>query len=353
MPKVLIVDDSALMRKYLKSILEKAGLITDVARNGQECLEKITTFKPDAITLDINMPVMDGITCLSMIMNTAPKPVVMVSSLTEKGASATFEALELGALDYVPKPTIVGTTDTSQSANLLVEKVLSATKTIVGQGSNIENKIRVAREKAEVKLERSTQKPSKASEKNLVVIGVSTGGPGCLQEILQSFDESFPVPIVIAQHMPARFTKVFAERLNKICKLNVKEIDGTHALEAGSVYIAKGDTDATIIKHGRQLMVTSVPIDKTYLWHPSVSKLVSSAMQMVSAEKLVCVQLTGMGNDGADSMGLAHKKGAFTIAESQETAIVYGMPKELVAAGGATIELPNYKIADAIKDSLV
>lgn len=351
--KVLIVDDSALMRKYLRGILEKAGFEIDIARNGEECLEKIPDFKPDAITLDINMPIMDGITCLSHIMNRFPTPVIMVSSLTEKGAVATFKALERGALDYIPKPSGTVSSNMSESAELLVEKVTSASSTGVSSNGGLRNKIRISEEKAEAQIKVAQPRSFSLSsrKKDLVLIGVSTGGPGCLQEILQNIPETFSVPIVVAQHMPARFTSVFAERLNKLCKLSVHEVNQTMILESGHVYIAKGDADVKIIRSGSKLMVTSVPADNQHLWHPSVTLLVDSAREIVSSSKLLCVQLTGMGNDGAESMLKAFHGGATTIAESEETAVVYGMPRELVKRGGASFELPNYKIADAIMDA--
>jgi two-component system chemotaxis response regulator CheB len=354
MSKVLVVDDSALMRKYLQNILQKAGFETDYARNGQECLEKIKSFNPDAITLDLNMPIMDGMTCLAMIMRTCPKPVVMVSSETSKGAESTFEALELGAVDYVTKSSNILASDDIKSNNILVAKVRAAIFTRVSARTGYKNIAKLNQEKTNV-AHTSTHAKFMAlnpTDKDLIVIGVSTGGPTCLQEILQNIPSTFNVPIVIAQHMPARFTKVFSERLDKCCPLHVQEVSDTVELKAGCVYLAKGDADAVIKKRGRQLLMSSVPASPEVLWHPSVSMLVASALEVVSPKNLVCVQLTGMGNDGADSMAKAFSAGAITIAESEETAVVYGMPKELVNKNAASFVLPNYKIADAIIKSV-
>ncbi|MGB3724365.1 MAG: chemotaxis-specific protein-glutamate methyltransferase CheB [Glaciecola sp.] len=354
MAKVLIVDDSALMRKHLRSIFESAGFDTEIARNGEECLEKIPHVKPDAITLDINMPVMDGITCLSLIMAKHPTPVVMVSSLTEKGALATFEALELGAVDYVPKPSGTVSLNLSESAEVLLDKVRSAIKTRIGKRSGLRSKIRVKREQTEVQIDKLSQHKFtlNTGQKDVVLIGVSTGGPGCLQTILQDIPASFTAPIVVSQHMPAKFTQVFAERLNKRCQLNVQEVSAPTALKPGNVYIAQGDADVKIMKRNNTLMASSISADNTLLWHPSVDKLVQSALTVVNPKKLLCVQLTGMGNDGAESMFAAYKRGATTIAESEETAVVYGMPRDLVLRGGATIELPNTQIANAIMNAV-
>ncbi|MGB3724389.1 MAG: chemotaxis-specific protein-glutamate methyltransferase CheB [Glaciecola sp.] len=348
--KVLVVDDSALLRKHLKRILEGAGFEVELARDGQECLNKLPLFNPDALTLDVNMPIMDGMTCLSRIMSTKPKPVVMVSSLTEKGAVATFEALELGAVDYVPKPSM----SMSESAELVIKTVSAACNTHVSGGISLKNKLRLRKEVSE-----SVNKPqiqrtftSQTNKIDLVLIGVSTGGPACLQAILQTIPANFPAPIVVAQHMPARFTDVFAKRLNSTSPLHVQEVVNATNLQPGHVYIAKGDADVKIAKRAAQLVVSSEPASSEYVWHPSINKLVSTATQAVNPRKLLCVQLTGMGNDGAEAMKIAHSKGATTIAESEETAVVYGMPKELVNCGGATKVLPNYKIANAIMDAV-
>lgn len=355
MVKVLVVDDSALMRKHLTYILEKAGFDTEIARNGEECLDKISTYKPDVITLDITMPVMDGITCLRLIMDRFPTPVVMVSSLTKNGAKATFDALELGAVDYVPKPSGSISVNMYESADMLIEKVQSASQR--NRSLLLRTKIlaRSEQQSTDVLARANAQHSfsNKIPKKDIVLIGVSTGGPTCLQEILQNMPADFPVPIVIAQHMPARFTEVFAERLNKLSNLTILELTTPTAVEAGKVYIAKGEGDIKLFRRGSSLMVMPEAADGKYLWHPSVSKLVDSALEVVNPTKLVCVQLTGMGNDGADSMLNAFNKGATTIAESEETAVVYGMPRELVIKGGATIELPNHKIADAIIAAVV
>jgi two-component system chemotaxis response regulator CheB len=355
MPKVLIVDDSALMRKHLRRILEDGGFECDIARNGQEALEKIPVYDPDVVSLDINMPVMDGITCLSLIMNQCPKPVVMVSSLTEKGALVTFEALELGAVDYVPKPGGTVSLNMADSADILLSKMRSAARTKVRGPSSLKTKLRLQREHAEANQDASNVKPFRRVRKSkieLVVVGVSTGGPGTLQEILTDLPEDYPVPIVIAQHMPARFTEVFSERLNNACSINVVEVSGPMVLQAGHAYVAKGDADVKIITRGNKRMVTSVPSAPEHLWHPSVQRLVESAMDIVDPKHLLCVQLTGMGNDGSDAMKDANDKGAKTIAESEETAVVYGMPRELIEIGGADQILPNNKIAAALISSV-
>ncbi len=350
--KVLVVDDSALMRKHLRQILEGAGYEVETARNGEEGLEKISTFDPSIVTLDINMPVMDGITCLSLIMQQNPRPVVMVSSLTEKGALATFEALELGAVDYVAKPGGTVSLNIRDVAEELLEKVGAATRARLGKSRGLRQRLRVQRERVESKRHQKPWSPTSGAKKSsmpeLVVVGVSTGGPGTLEEIITNLPEEFPIPILIAQHMPGRFTRVFAERLDKAARLKVIEVGRPIHLSPGQVLIAKGDADIKLTRRAGKLYASSIPVSDDYLWHPSVERLVESVKQHCEPETVICVQLTGMGNDGAKTMANLHALGARTIAESEETAVVYGMPRELVESGGAECVLPSYEIADKL-----
>ncbi|WP_404375818.1 chemotaxis-specific protein-glutamate methyltransferase CheB [Vreelandella aquamarina] len=349
--KVLIVDDSALMRRQLTQMLESAGdIVTEVARDGQDALECLDTFDPDVITLDINMPVMDGLTCLSHIMTQAPRPVIMVSSLTEKGALATFEALELGAFDYVNKPG--GTV----SLNLRdVEQELQAkVRAAASQRQSIVTKVK-KRQRHDVSEQPATRRPLRSSLRSrlgsrykLVVIGVSTGGPSTLERVLSELPEDFPCPIVVAQHMPGHFTKPFAERLDRQCALNVREVRGPMLLEPGHAYIARGDADARIVKRAGNVRMISVPASDSHLWHPSISRLVESARSVYRDSELICVQLTGMGDDGADEMAQAFQGGAYTIAESEESAVVFGMPRALIEQQGASVVLPHEAIAEQL-----
>lgn len=358
MLKVLIVDDSALTRKYLSNILSDVGFVVEIAKNGQECLDKISTFCPNVIILDINMPVMDGMTCLGIIMQKCPTPVIMMSSLTEKGATTTLEALELGAFDYMTKPQGLLSSNMKHAIPELIQKLETAAATKTRAGSLLKNQVRIRQERiatikpatapmpkpapAVANVTRSTQRPK------LIVIGVSTGGPKCLQTILHDLPANFPIPIVVAQHMPARFTEVFAQRLNNTCKMSVQEVNTNMSLLPGNIYIAQGNADILIKQHLGKLIAQPSAEQAQYIWHPSVTCLVETAMAAVNPKQLICVQLTGMGNDGAQAMKQAHTAGAITIAESQETAIVYGMPKELVTQQGASFELANTQIASTL-----
>jgi len=342
MTKILIVDDSALMRKLLREIFEKEGdFVIETARNGKEAIEKNLSFQPDVITLDINMPEMDGITALSHIMNQRPVPVVMVSSLTEKGALATFEALNLGAVDYVTKPGGTISLNIDEIRDEIISKVRSATRAKLKTKALV-RKIREEREKI---LKPSPPKEVSTKDERLVLIGVSTGGPRTLEEILPELPADFPMPVIVAQHMPPTFTKSFAERLNSICELNVVEVDHPMPVETGTIYIGKGGTDVVLARRAQKLIVHSKPENPSFLWHPSVEILGRSALEHCDPQKIIAVMLTGMGYDGADAFTEIKKRGGKTIAESEESAVVFGMPRELIERNGATVVLPAEKIA--------
>ncbi len=341
MIKLLIVDDSALMRKLLREIFEKEKEFQiEVARNGIEAIEKNLSFQPDVITLDINMPEMDGITALAHIMNQRPVPVLMVSSLTEKGALATFEALNLGAVDYVTKPG--GTI--SLNIDLIKEELVSKVRAAAKAKLKTKALVRKIREERE-KIIKPFPTKEITSDERLVIIGVSTGGPRTLEEILPELPADFQIPIIIAQHMPSTFTKSFAERLNSICELDVLEVDRPLPVEKGKIYIGKGGSDVVVARRSDKLIVHSKPENPSFLWHPSVEILGRSVLEHCDPKKVIAVMLTGMGYDGADAFTEIKERGGKTIAESEESAVVFGMPRELIERGGATVVLPAEKIA--------
>ena len=349
---VLVVDDSALMRRYLRDILEESGRFqVFMARDGQDALSQIKAVNPDVVTLDINMPVMDGLTCLSHIMTESPRPVVMVSSLTEKGALATFEALELGAVDYIAKPGGTVSHNIKEVSDQIVGKILAAAgarprrsgAAAIPQRELIPKK----KETAPVRLQKAPPRASRVAQ-GLVLIGVSTGGPGTLEEILPKLPRTFPLPVLVAQHMPANFTQVFAQRIGRLCQLQVIEVDRPTPLEPGKILIAKGDADILVERVLGRRVAKCAPADPDFLWHPSVERMVRSAMIYFKPNELIGVELTGMGNDGAPAMAELHKQGGHTIAEAEETAVVFGMPRELIVLGGAEMVLPMGGIADQL-----
>lgn len=346
--RVLVVDDSALMRKYISQILEE-GLEVEIftARDGAEALTKTRELNPDVITLDINMPVMDGLTCLSRLMTEMPRPVVMVSSLTERDALATFEALHLGAVDYVTKPGGTVSMNIRAAAKDLVSKVRVASRN--AKLARLRQRHRAPEPPAPATTPTEGRKTTGGlrgpGPVRLVLIGVSTGGPGTLEEVLPKLPADFPSPVLIAQHMPATFTRVFAERLNTVCALRVAEVERRSKLEPGHIYIAAGDADVEVSRLGLGPVAITVPEDPDMPWHPSVDRMVRSAVGQLGAEMLVGVLLTGMGDDGAAAMKDLHDRGGRTIAESEKTAIIFGMPHELIERDGANVVLPCQEVA--------
>ena len=347
MIKLLIVDDSALMRRQLVALFQAEGdFEIHEARNGREGVEQNRDFKPDVVTLDINMPEMDGITALSLMMAERPVPVLMVSSLTKQGALATFEALNLGAVDYVAKPGGTISLSIDDIKEELVGKVrIVARARLKGKGSAV----RGLAERMRVDREKTAARPLAVRRgvvgAGLVLIGVSTGGPRTLEDILPHLPAGFPWPVVVAQHMPAAFTKSFADRLDQFCPLRVLEAGSPMPVEPGNVYIGKGGADMVVVMRAGKLTVLPKPENLQFLWHPSVELLGRSALEHCDPARVIGVMLTGMGNDGSDAFTEIKKRGGRTIAESKETAVVFGMPAELIDKGGASMVLAADKIA--------
>ena len=337
--KVLIVDDSALMRKLFTELFEKEGFIVRVARNGEEALTKAVEFEPDCITLDINMPVMDGMTCLAMLKKLYTCPIIMVSSLTQKGATITLEALALGASDFVLKTGGTVSRDISDLEIPLINKIHALTKTGKPQRPTTKTppvvKQKVVRSNKNVPFE-------------VVLVGVSTGGPKKLEHLVANLSPSFPAPVVISQHMPASFTNALAKRLDGLSPLSVVEVDNKMPVKPGTVYLAKGDADLAFSKVGKDVFARPVPSSPSFLWHPSIDRMVDSALTCYKPLSMLCVQLTGMGCDGVAAMSKAFKEGATTIAESEATSVVFGMPKELIEAGCASFVLDSPKVASKL-----
>lgn len=349
--KVLVVDDSALMRRLITSILGEAGFEVQVARNGVEGVEQLVRWEPDVVTLDINMPEMDGLTALSLMMASRPTPTIMVSSLTEKGALATLEAMALGAVDYIAKPGGTISLSIDDIAKELVCKVRSAARA----------KLRAVRSSAVRPAARRTvpafaPSPPQAlpasavdSGLRLVLIGVSTGGPRTLEDILPQLPADFPAAVLVAQHMPGNFTHAFAQRMDRLCAMPVREVSAVMPLHAGHIYIGQGGMDMAVEQRLGRLVVLPRAESPLHPWHPSVDVLVESAMAQLPATQLFGVQLTGMGSDGAQAMSQLKAAGGQTLAEDASTAIVFGMPQELIRRGGASMVLPSHAVAKQLR----
>jgi two-component system chemotaxis response regulator CheB len=345
MIKLLIVDDSALMRRLLNTVFQAEGdFIIRQARNGTEAVEQNKAFKPDVVTLDINMPEMDGITALSLIMAERPVPVVMVSSLTETGALATFEALHLGAVDYVAKPGGTISLSIEDIREKLAGKVRAAARAKLkgATAKGLAQRLREEREKAPPRPVSFRRGPG---NEGLVIIGVSTGGPRTLEDILPLLPPDFPWPVLVAQHMPPSFTRPFADRMNGLCQLPVVEASQPMTVEPGTIYIGKGGADIVVGQRNGKLTVLARPESREFMWHPSVELLGRSVLEHCDPTHVVAVMLTGMGYDGADAFTEIKKRGGRTIAESEESSVVFGMPAELIKRGGAGLVLHAEKIA--------
>lgn len=334
MIKVLVVDDSALVRRVLGDILRDAGFEVATAKDGVDGLAQVHAFAPDVVTLDVQMPRMDGLECLNRIMVERPCPVVMVSSLTSQGAETTLAALELGAVDFMPKPDGAVSLAVDELAPLLVETVRAAAKARVRRSLRLLERVQAGRP-AEMPAPKPGRPRQEGESPGLVIIGTSTGGPPALDQVLTALPEDFPWPVLVAQHMPATFTRSLAARLDGLCALPVVEVTRPTPIQAGVVYIARGDADMIVSRRANGLVALPAPSSSKHRWHPSVDRLVSSAMGHVAAEQLIGVLMTGMGNDGAATMTALRAAGGRTIAEAEETAVVWGMPGELVRADGA------------------
>lgn len=335
MVHVVVIDDSAFMRKSLTMLLESDPQIKVVAtaRDGREGIEKIRQFNPDVVTLDIEMPGMDGLTALGIIMKEMPRPVLMVSSLTTDGAKATIEALNLGAVDFIPKELSYVSLNIVKIKEELVAKVKSIAHSKAMQ-------FRLQRIK-EMRPD-GVKKPPFASRSDIriplknfraMVVGVSTGGPFALLQVLPKLEANFPLGIVIVQHMPPHFTKSLGERLNGLSKVTVKEAEHGEKIEPGTVLIAPGGSHLTFEKNGAgspRIKISSEPSNTLY--RPCVDIMVQSAVETYNAPLLGLI-MTGMGKDGLEGLKLVKQKGGYIIAQNEETCVVYGMPKAVVDAG--------------------
>lgn len=338
------MDDSAVIRRVLRETFEREpDFAVEVARDGSDALARAGSFRPDVVTLDVAMPGMDGLAVLRALPARHACAVVMVSSLTAEGARVTLEALSLGAVDFIAKPSAVAGTDLHAIRAQLVAKVRVAARTrrVVPAAAPAPRSVPA----------RLPALPARrvAGEPGVVLIGVSTGGPRALERILPLLPTAFPWPVVVAQHMPAAFTGVLAQRLDGRCAVTVREAAEPTPLHPGTVLVAAGDRDLVLARDGQGLLAKPVPVDTTP-WHPSADRMVRSALDNLPPQRLIGVLLTGMGNDGAEAMAALHRQGGRTIAESDASCVVFGMPADLIRRNGATAVLPVERIAATLTD---
>lgn len=378
MIRILIADDSAFMRKVLSDLFNSQNdfQVVGTAVNGQDTIEKVKRLQPDVLTLDVIMPVMDGLEALAIIMEQCPLPVIMISSTTQKGTNETIRALALGAVDFVSKAGgAISKIDTIKddilmkcrmAAKARVRKNFTASTPIVykpklSSEEPTMRRIEVKRRTGFVPMPRptltrqpATVEPVKkiipGTGKKLVVIGTSTGGPQALQAVITRLPANLPCGVVVVQHMPAGFTKSLAERLNSISEIAVKEAEQDEIIRPGQVYIAPGDYHLRIFPAGGERKIVLSQEPRVGNLRPTVNYMYESAAQF--GRDLVSVIMTGMGSDGCEGMKKIKATGGYSIAQNEETCVVYGMPRAVVEAGLADEVIPLNKIAEAIVEAV-
>ncbi len=341
--KVLIVDDSTLIRSLLAEILKKDSAIDVVGTAADPYIarDKIKKLKPDVLTLDIEMPRMDGIQFLGNLMRLHPMPVVMVSTLTEKGADVTFKALELGAVDFVTKPTVDVSSQLSLYSDELIEKVKAAAVARIQPQRTLTSQER----SLDAVQKNSTSVSSKAVDR-IIAIGASTGGTEAIKEVLMRLPADTPA-VVITQHIPEAFSAPFAYRMNSISEMEVCEAkDGQRVLH-GHAYIAPGGQHLLIVPDGNGYVCKLSDGPRVNRHRPAVDVMFRSVAQNVKAHT-VGVILTGMGADGAEGLKELHGVGAYTVAQDEESSVVWGMPGASVKLGGVDTILPLSRVAGEV-----
>jgi len=339
--KVLVIDDSALIRNVMKEIInrEKDMVCVGAAPDPLVAREKIKSLNPDVLTLDVEMPKMDGLDFLARLMRLRPMPVVMVSTLTELGSGITFRALELGAVDFVSKPRIDIARGMEEYAIEITDKIRAAAQARV-------HKTAIAPDVHE-SFSADAILPSVAgrffSTEKIIVIGASTGGTEAIKEILTRLPADAP-GVLVTQHMPEHFTKSFADRLNNLCRISVKEAEHNERILPGYAYIAPGHSHLLIKRSGTNYMTKLDQGELVNRHRPSVDVLFRSAANVAGANALGII-LTGMGKDGVQGLLEMKQAGAHTIAQDEASCVVFGMPKEAIAAGAACEVLPLQNIA--------
>lgn len=342
--KVLVVDDSLLMRTILLDLIssEKGMEVIATAKNGLEGVQMTEKFRPDVVVMDIQMPQMDGLTALSLIMEKTPTPVIILSSMDAKDANIVLESLERGAVDFISKPVSVGIAlfDSDE-----IRRLSTVIRNAVYANISLPKPVKVSKKpKAKKKKAPSLIQP-------IIAIGASTGGPVRISELLSNFPKHLPAYVLIVQHMPPGFTKMFAERLAGATGLNVVEAKEGELLTPGKVILAPGDHHMVVKKQGSRYIINLNEGPRVHNVRPAVDITMESVAQ-VFGPNVIGVLLTGMGSDGAKGMLAIKRKGGFTIAEDESSCVIYGMPKAAIALGCIDFKLPIQKIPTEIMDLL-
>lgn len=358
--KVLVVDDSSFFRRRVSEIINSESRleVIDVAVNGREAVEKAKSLKPDVITMDIEMPVMDGITAVREIMAAAPTPILMFSSLTHDGAKATLDALDAGALDFLPKKFEDIARNREEAVSLLQQRVIQIAskrafmrRPIARPTASTSTTTRSLGSRTASPVTPTPTRPAatkyRASGKKyqLTAIGTSTGGPVALQKILTRLPMNYPHPIVLIQHMPATFTAAFASRLNTLCKIQVKEAQDGDVLQPGVAYLAPGGKQMMVDGRAGAARLRIIDGGDRMNYKPCVDVTFGSAAK-VYGDKVLSLVLTGMGADGREGARMLKSAGLTIWAQDEESCVVYGMPQAVAKAGISSEDLPLDRIAE-------
>jgi two-component system chemotaxis response regulator CheB len=342
------------MRRTLRHVIESDPEfeLIGAARDGEDVLQKARELRPDVISMDINMPKVDGITALQTIVNENICPVVMLSSLTHKGAVTTFECLELGAFDFVGKPDGTVSSDLGSVARELILKLKAA--------AGVGTLQRTGRQRRELRQEMRTKpvladpnfdRLKQGSAFKAIAIGISTGGPATIMEVLPQLPRDIRGTVFLVQHMPVTFTNTFARRLNDACDLTVVEVEAGMEVQPGYCYVARGDAHLTLYRKLNGQVFIRMPTTPKTLFVPSVNVMMESVLAVYGRDT-IGVLMTGIGDDGAEQMMRIKEAGGYTIAESEESCVVYGMPREAFERGATCEVKPSWDIARAIQKRL-
>lgn len=349
---VLIIDDSAFMRKSLQIMLESDPQIEIIgsARDGIQGIEMIKKMRPDVVTLDIEMPRMDGLSALKIIMNECPTAVIMVSSLTTEGAESTLTAMDLGAVDFIPKELSYVNVNIIKIKDEIINKVKS-----IGRHVKLKRRLHKITQDKNITAEENNYFPPVSLPRYIysaIAIGVSTGGPLSLQKVIPQLSDKVNIPIFIVQHMPPKFTLSLSERLNSMSKLEVKEAAEGDPVKGGTVYIAPGGKQMLLksVNGERRIHISDEP--DTTLHKPSVDVMMDSVID-IYGKKTLGVIMTGMGRDGHKSIAKLKRIGGYAIAQNERTCVVYGMPKAIVEDNLADSVIPLEKFSETINNLVV
>jgi two-component system chemotaxis response regulator CheB len=339
--EVLVVDDSAFMRKMLTDILDSTSdiRVAGTARNGLEALDKIKEVKPDVITLDVHMPSMDGLSCLREIQKITDTPVIMLSSMTVDGGKATIEALESGAIDFITKPAGLFEISGDDKKTEIIEKIRMAYGVLRRKQGNKQL------QGLEIAAEREKDRDGKL--KALIAIGTSTGGPKALQEVIPYIPEDIQAAVLIVQHMPPGFTKSLAERLNTLSGLNVKEGEDGETIKPGFAYIAPGDFHMEVENSKDSVMKIRLSKEKPMGGHRPAVNVLMNSIAKTGFSNVIGVIMTGMGSDGKEGIvRIKESNGGVIICQDEVSCVVYGMPRAVDEAGLSDVSLPIDSIAN-------